>query len=47
MASERDLQTMVAEIESIETMLKDLKAKDENEFKNTEDNAQVPYNKFS
>ena len=41
MSVERDLNEMITEIESIETMLKDLKANDENEFKTTEENAQV------
>ena len=41
MTAERDFPTVVAEIDSIEVMLKDLKANDESEFKNTEENAQV------
>ena len=46
MTADRDFSTIVAEIESIEEMLKDLKANDETEFKNTEENAQVIWTKY-
>jgi len=45
-AVKRDWDEMIVEIGSIESMLKDLKANNEDEFKTTEENAQVTHSCF-
>jgi len=45
-AVKRDWDEMIVEIGSIESMLKDLKANNEDEFKETEENAQVIHSYF-